>query len=301
MAKKIKENTKTKQIVISAQSQELYTIKRLLAESLKLNYSCEFINPYQFSFSLQNTPQLNFSSLEKESSIYLHRTTGVNYDDFDLVVSKHFDMMNFKVTNPIESLALFRTKDQQALFFKLHNIPFIPTLFFRGDIHSTLIADIDKLAGKSHAYVLKMSRGNGGIGVNIINGQRSLLSLLETFRGLKDQKMLIQPFIPHKKEWRILIIKGEIHACIEKTINPDDFRGNSKKSVGKFIAKPNQILRELALRAFNASRLDYAGIDILLNSHTEEFIVCEINAIPGFEQVEKLSKLNIAKEILTHI
>jgi glutathione synthase/RimK-type ligase-like ATP-grasp enzyme len=44
------------------------------------------------------------------------------------------------------------------------------------------------------------------------------------------------------------------------------------------------------------SGLDYCGIDVLISNN--QIIVLEINAVPGFKQIEELSKLNIAKELI---
>jgi len=141
-----------------------------------------------------------------------------------------------------------------------------------------------------------MNRGNQGIGVNLVYGVHSLKSLLETFHAMKDQKFIIQPFIEHKKEWRVFVIKNQIISIIERTIGKDDFRGNSKRSKGKCIKKISSEIEAEILRAVELSGLDYCGVDIISDSNNYYFL--EINAVPGFEQVEELSGINIAKELL---
>lgn len=145
-----------------------------------------------------------------------------------------------------------------------------------------------------------MNRGNQGIGVNFLEGQKSLQSVLETFHAMKDQRFIIQPYIEHKKEWRLFIIKGEILAVIEKTLHASDFRGNSKRSTGKIIKKIPKDLSLMALSAFTFSGLDYAGVDVLL-SDKGEMKILEVNPIPGFEQAEELSGINIARELLVRL
>ncbi len=292
----------TKQIIVASQSQALYTTKRLLIEGKKLNLKTQYLNPYEHSISIEplKNERKKLRPLDA-NTLYFHRTTGINYDDFDLVASADFEAKKMKITNPLDALKLFRTKDQQALYFQNKQLSFIPTIVFRGNLNDDLIYSIKSLSLKSQKFILKMSRGNGGIGVNYVEGLKSLLSLLETFKALGDQKMLIQPFIPHQKEWRLFVIKNEIVACIEKKIATSDFRGNSKKSQGKFIKKPSGSLLDLAHQAFLPSGLDYAGLDIIQNSASGELLLCEVNAIPGFEQVEELSKINIARELITHI
>ncbi len=278
-------------VIIASLSPNLYTTKRLIEESTKLKHSVFYINPYQIHLPL------------KEKSIqglYFHRTTGTNYDDFDLVVTKHHEGLGMKITNPVEALKTFRSKDLQSLFFNEYDLPSIPTILYRGEMTENLEEAISRLGGKDQKYILKMNRGNQGIGVNFLESKKSLQSVLETFHAMKDQRFLIQPFIPHKKEWRIFIVKGEVIACIEKTIAKEDFRGNAKRSSGKILKKLPTQLEKIANSAFLASGLDYAGIDLLL-SDKGEILLLEVNPIPGFEQAEELSGKNIARELLIQL
>ncbi|MBC7712588.1 MAG: ATP-grasp domain-containing protein [Rhizobacter sp.] len=275
-------------IIIASLNPTLYTTRRLLEEAAKLKHSAIYLNPYQHQLTQQKI---------KLAGHYFHRTTGTNYDDFDLVVSKYHEIHGMKVTNPIDRLKIFRSKDQQSLFFTEHNIPAIKTLLYRGELSQSIESEISKLS-KDKKYILKMNRGNQGIGVNYLESEKSLHSVLETFYAMKDQRFLIQPYISHKKEWRLFIIKGDIIACIEKTLNKEDFRGNAKRSSGKLLKKIPTELQAIAINAFNFSGLDYAGIDLLI-SDKGEILILEINPIPGFEQAEELSGKNIARELLT--
>ena len=289
-----------KSLIVASQSRELYTTSRFLCEGERLNLKTIYLNPYESSLLINfrnKTPKFNKPSSE---TLYLHRTTGVNFDDFDLVVSSHYESMGMKVSNPINATRLMRNKDEQALFMKTQNIPSIPSYVFRGKPTSQIIEELCQNL-KTTKFVLKMSRGNKGVGVNFINGMQSMQSLLETFHGMKDQKMLIQPLIEHEREWRVFIVKNEIMAVIEKKIKTSDFRGNAERSKPKWIKKIPQELSELALDAFTKSGLDYAGIDIIDPSNGDQNLVCEINSIAGFEQIESLSKINMAKEIIIRI
>jgi RimK family alpha-L-glutamate ligase len=289
-----------KSLIVASQSRELYSTSRFLYEGEKLKLKTIYLNPYDSSLLINfhnKKPNINKSSLD---TLYLHRTTGVNFDDFDLVISSHYEAMGMKVSNPINATRLMRNKDEQALFMKTQNIPSIPSFVFRGKPTSQIIEEISRNLNTSK-FVLKMSRGNKGVGVNFINGIQSIQSLLETFHAMKDQKMLIQPLIEHQREWRVFVIKNEIMAVVEKKINASDFRGNAERAKPKLIKKIPRELSELAIDAFSKSGLDYAGIDIIEPSNGDQNLVCEINSIAGFEQIESLSKINIAKEIIIRI
>ena len=275
-------------IIIASLNPNLFTTKRLFDESLKLKRSPIYLNPYQYLIPQSKT---------KLQGTYFHRTTGTNYDDFDLVVSKHHEAHGMKITNPLERLKTFRSKDLQSIFFIEHDLPGISSILYRGEMQENIKNQIAKLS-KNENYILKMNRGNQGIGVNFLEGQKSLHSVLETFHAIKDQRFIIQPYIEHTKEWRLFMIKGEVYACIEKTIGKDDFRGNAKRSDGKNLKKVPKELEAIAVNAFNASGLNYEGLD-LLQSTKGEFFILEINPVPGFEQAEKLSGKNIARELVS--
>lgn len=290
---KIMSHKKYKTVIVASESPELYTSKRLLMEAKKLKYSSSWINPYQYLI-----PPLNKSLENENSGLYFHRTTGVRYDDFDLLVTQYHQQKGFKITNPWENLATFRDKDRQSLFFGLHGLSLIKTLCYRGGLNEKYWESISSLSTKQK-YIIKMARGNQGIGVNLIEGIQSLRSLLETFHAMKDQKFVIQPYIEHKKEWRVFIIKNEIVGIIERTIDKEDFRGNSKRSRGKNIKKINLEIEAEILRGVKLSGLDYCGVDIIAD--TKNFYFLEFNSTPGFEQLEELSGKNIAKELLIKI
>jgi ribosomal protein S6--L-glutamate ligase len=280
----------TKNLIIASESSKLFTTQRLLIEGKKLKYSTTWFNPYESSLAgLKNY---------HKSSLYFLRTSGVRYDDFDLLTAQNFSLNNYNIKNSIESCSLFRNKDWQYLYFREHKINCIPSFMYRGTLQLHDWETIQKLSPNGD-YVLKMNRGNQGVGVNLIHGHQSLISFLETFHAIKDQRFLIQPLIPHKKELRLFIIKNEIHAIVERTISENDFRGNAKRSNAKLLTKIPKVIQDEVLKATKLSKLDYCGVDVIITK--DEFLILEINPVPGFEQVESLSKKNIARELILQL
>ena len=283
-----------KNIIVASESPDLYTTKRLIVEAKKLKYQYSWLNPYQYLISKERV----LLTKQVHDNLFFHRTTGVRYDEFDLLVSKYHQNMGYKITNNLSSLESFRNKDRQALFFNEHNLSNIETIIYRGELNEKYWENISKLS-TNQKYIIKMVRGNQGIGVNLINGNQSLRSVLETFHALKDQKFIIQPFIEHKKEWRVFVLKNEILAIVERKIKKEDFRGNSKFSTGKMVKKiPLEVQTELLI-GVRLSGLDYCGVDIIEDG--KKFYFLEFNPVPGFEQIEKLSNANVAFELLTKL
>jgi ribosomal protein S6--L-glutamate ligase len=284
-----------KKLIVASESSNLYTTTRFLQEGNRLNLQSKHINPFE---------QLIINTAKKQNkknyaSIYLFRTTGIRFDDYDICVAQDFANNGACIVNSLFSLENFRNKDLQMGFLESQKLPFIPTLSFRGKLTAPKIAAINNLKA-NQTYILKTNRGNGGIGVQIIRGNDSLFSILETYNAIGDQKFIIQPFKKHTTEYRILLNKSQILAVIERKITPLDFRGNAKRSVGKLLTKIDPSLSQLAQSAIMKSNLNYAGIDLYIDEENGPTLF-EINAIPGFKQAEELTKKNIAREILISI
>ena len=62
-------------------------------------------------------------------------------------------------------------------------------------------------------------------------------------------------------------------------------------------------LSDLAVRATKALELDVAGVD-LLETHNmiadTEYVVLEVNPSPGLEEIEAVTKINVAEAIITY-
>ena len=279
-----------KDFIVASRNQNLYTTKRLLEEGARLGLKSQWINPYQFTLSLMNAPK-------NEKGLYFHRSTGTNYDDFDLIVSEAHAQAGYQVTNPVAFIKDLRAKDLQWLFMQKHSLASIDTLLYRGTLSDQTSDQLKKWTKKDDRLILKMVRGNQGIGVNLIQGLPSLLSILETFQAMNDQRFIIQPFIKHKKEWRMFMQKDRVLVAMEKKLSSDDFRGNAKRSTPKILKKCPLELEELAVKASLLSGLDYAGIDILVDEKGV-YRLLEINPVAGFEHAEELSGKNIARELI---
>ena len=59
----------------------------------------------------------------------------------------------------------------------------------------------------------------------------------------------------------------------------------------------NDLTSDGAYTTINKLNIEYAGIDLLLDQNQQP-VLCEINSNAFFEEFEKVTKINVAKEIL---
>ena len=178
-------------LVLISENPEIFSSTRIIEEAKKQNLSVNIINPFHFQMSVLKKQKRD------NPSYYFHRTTGLRGDDFDLSYAKQIEIEGGKIINPLLSLINFRDKLDQLIFINSHNLNIVPTISFRGRPTQKLISDISNSFNKysQNKFVIKTYRGNQGIGVSIIESENSLLSILETFWALKDQKFIIQPHL----------------------------------------------------------------------------------------------------------
>ena len=290
------------------------TSTRLIQEAKLLQLQTATLNPFQERLSFCSSKiQMDCENkrkrhmVQKESKkglIGLHRSSGITFDDFDLLVSDNLIHEGAIIENTPKVLRNFRDKEKQSFFFFKKNVPQVPTLCIRGVPDHSILHEVDDIFYpflKEEVFVLKTNRGNRGLGVNIIRGKDSLFSFLETFWAMKDQRFILQPYIHGAEEFRIFLLKGEcLGGILKQQPKPYDFRKNSERAISHpkyFKAKmlPKEIL-ELSRKIFEESGAFYLGLDFLITS--EGPLIIEMNCSPGFEQFEKFSGINIAKEII---
>ena len=290
--------------LLLTQNPNNYTSMRLIEEAKALQLQTKTLNPFQETLSFTQKSHCDKQNDLKKCIIGLHRSSGVSFDDFDLLVAENLMQSGILIENNPRVFKKFRDKEKQSLFFFQKQIPQIPTLCIRGKPTPTILQEADELFYphlQEETFILKTNRGNRGLGVNIIRGKDSLLSLLETFWAMNDQRFILQPYIHRAEEFRVFILKGEcLGGILKQQPKQFDFRKNSERIISSpqyFSAKnlPQEIL-ELSHKTFENSGAFYLGLDFLISS--EGPLIIEMNCSPGFEQFEKTSRINIANKII---
>ncbi|MDB4460626.1 lysine biosynthesis protein LysX, partial [bacterium] len=59
--------------------------------------------------------------------------------------------------------------------------------------------------------------------------------------------------------------------------------------------------KELALRAANAVGAHFAGVDLITDSRTGGQFILEVNAVPGWKAIARVTGVDIAGELISEI
>ena len=251
--------------LILTRNTDTYFIKRLIEE---VGEEVGFVGPH--------------SSVQSAGRV-LSRWSGVYRDDSDLTFLKRFKC---PIINPLYALEIFRSKERQYEFFNQHSLPCLPWVSFER-YQSEFASSFPEL-------LVKPDRGQGGWGIEV-HDRFSLEEWREQRKLAGDTQWVIQPFIKSPRELRIFFIGEEVF-CLERLPVSGQVRANYRQDGEAKVVKLDTKLEVLVLDLIAKSKAVYGAIDLLLIE--EEVYILELNTVPGIEQLEKVTGLNIMQKLV---
>jgi ribosomal protein S6--L-glutamate ligase len=120
-------------------------------------------------------------------------------------------------------------------------------------------------------------------------------SIVQTLCSLA-QGVLLQEVVgdaPGGRDLRVVVVGGVALAAMERRAARESFRANVHRGGRTRVAKPGAELEALALASASALGLGVAGVDIVADERGPA--VLEVNASPGFEAIERVTGINVAR------
>ncbi len=284
-------------IAILSRNKDLYSTNRLVEMATERGHEVHVIDPLRCYMNItSHKPSIHFKGEPLEGYSAVIPRIGASITFYGTAVVRQFEMMGVYSVN--ESVAISRSRDKlrslQLLARKGIGLP------VTGFSHSTMYTqDIIDLAGGA-PLVIKLLEGTQGIGVVLAETNNAAESVIEAFRGLK-QNILVQEFIKEagSSDVRCFVVGGKVVAAMMRTGREGDFRSNIHRggTAAKITITPEE--RSTAVRAAKIMGLNVAGVDILRSNHGP--VVMEVNSSPGLEGIEKATKKNVATTIIEFI
>jgi len=168
--------------------------------------------------------------------------------------------------------------------------------------------------GGEFPIVMKLLSGTQGIGVSIVDSYASYKSVYQTIRKLdENSEILIQEKIDSNFDLRIQVLikkfdplKPAKDNCVilgsmKREAVSKDFRTNYSLGgqVSEYEIDDN--LREIACKSANAVGCHWCGVDIMIDSKTNEPYILEVNASPGTEGISKAIGKPIVDDVLDYL
>lgn len=210
---------------------------------------------------------------------------------FRLDILRAIEEYNVKLINSRESLEIASDKFLTSIFLDKHNIP-TPKTIICEDPQKSLEA-FDELGGDC---VLKPLYGSKGIGITRLNDKGFAENVIYSL-GQLNHVFYLQEFVEHfNRDIRIMVLGDKVIAGMYRVSN--NWKTNIYAGAKAEPIELTNELKKLAIRAAKVTKTEIAGVDILENE--KGFTILEVNSIPGFTALQKVSDINIAAEIINY-
>lgn len=284
-------------IVIISRNAKLYSTRRMAEEVEAKGHEVRVIDPLLCYMTIASQrPTIHYKGEELNGVDAIIPRIGASITFYGTAVVRQFEMMNVYSVN--ESVAISRSRDKlrslQLLARKGVGLP------VTGFAHSTKYTkDLINLAGGA-PLVIKLLEGTQGIGVVLAETGKAAESVIEAFRGLKEN-ILVQEFIKEAggADLRCFVIGDKVVAAMKRQGGEGEFRSNLHRGGNASIVKLTPEERLTAVRAAKIMGLNVAGVDLLRSNHGP--VVMEVNSSPGLEGIETATGKNVAGMIINFI
>ena len=284
-------------IVIISRNSKLYSTRRMAEEIEAKGHEVRVIDPLLCYMTIASQrPTIHYKGEELTGVDAIIPRIGASITFYGTAVVRQFEMMNVYSIN--ESVAISRSRDKlrslQLLARKGVGLP------VTGFAHSTKYTkDLINLAGGA-PLVIKLLEGTQGIGVVLAETGKAAESVIEAFRGLKEN-ILVQEFIKEAggADLRCFVIGDKVVAAMKRQGGEGEFRSNLHRGGNASIVKLTPEERLTAVRSAKIMGLNVAGVDLLRSNHGP--VVMEVNSSPGLEGIETATGKNVAGMIIDFI
>lgn len=284
-------------IAVLSRKADLYSTRRLVEAATERGHEIKVVDPLLCYMTIASQrPTIHYKGEELKGYDAIIPRIGASITFYGTAVVRQFEMMDVYSVN--ESVAISRSRDKlrslQLLARKGIGLP------VTGFANSTKYTnDLINLVGGA-PLVIKLLEGTQGIGVVLAETGKAAESVIEAFRGLKEN-ILVQEFIKESggADIRCLVVGDKVVAAMKRQGKEGEFRSNLHRGGTASIAKLTPEERSTAVRAAKIMGLNVAGVDLLRSNHGA--VVMEVNSSPGLEGIEKATGKDVAGMIIQFI
>jgi RimK family alpha-L-glutamate ligase len=210
---------------------------------------------------------------------------------FRLDLMSAIEEYGIRLMNSRASLEIASDKFLTSIFLEQYNIP-TPRTIICEDTTDALEA-YDELGGD---IVLKPLFGSKGIGITRINDKAFAENVIYSL-GQLNTVFYLQEFIEHhNRDIRVLVLGNKAIAGMYRISN--NWKTNVHAGARVEAIELTKEIEELAIKAAMMTKTEIAGVDIIESKNGLQ--VLEVNSIPGFTGLQKVTNLNLAEEIVSY-
>lgn len=281
-------------IIIFSRSGELYSTRSLYNAARQRKHYVRVVDHMYCDLLVSDTGnRLFFHGQEIEGYQAAIPRIGHTVTTHGAAVIRHITTIGMYSTLNAEPLMRARDKLSCLQLLAAEGIKVPKTLYSSNDMFlDDVIKEFD-----NYPKIVKLLSGTHGLGVLKADNKNHLNATVEMLLGLK-QKILIQEFIKESAgtDIRAFVVDGEVVASMERSAQEGEFRSNLHRGATAQKIELTEEERDTALRAVKVMGLEVAGVDMLRSERGP--LVLEVNASPGLEGIESVTRVNVSKKII---
>lgn len=279
---------------------ETYEINRFLEVAKQENIDLQVFSPDQFDLTVTREDDRSILIDGKKVPLpdFVMPRMGAGTTYFALAIIRHLERLGVYCINTSHSTETVKDKLFAQQILAERNLPTPNTMLVKFPVNTSLV---EKIIG--YPVVVKTLSGSQGSGVFLSKGKNEFEDLMQLIEATSPMaNIILQQYVKssHGRDLRVLTIGGRAVACIERQAGGNNFKANMTAGGAGSEHPITPEIEWLATQTSNVLGLDVAGIDLLFDEQ-QHFKVCEANSSPGFEGLESVIDVNVAKEIFHFI
>ena len=283
-------------VIILSRNIGLYSTQRLILECRKKGHSVQVIDPLTCNLIIDNdASHIIDNSGQKLVADWVLPRIGSTATNFGAAVIRQFELQGVSVITSSQALLDARDKLVALQLLAKAKIAIPKTLL-------TSPMEIDGVLIKKEfefPAIVKLLDSTHGLGVILSESAQNGIAISEAFQRL-HHKFIIQKFIKESagQDIRALVVNGEVIASMLRCAPEGEYRSNMHRGASATIIDLTVEETETVLKSAEAVGLKVAGVDIMRSNDGP--LILEVNASPGLEGIEGVTKVNVAGAIIAY-
>ncbi len=169
----------------------------------------------------------------------------------------------------------------------------VPKTFVSEDTYAAYNA-----SKQMHEKVIKPLRGAMGFGVFKVDDPDMAMNVFNYFSNM-NKPIYIQEYLKKKEggDFRVVVVGGNVIGAEYR--KGADWKSNVAQGGVPSAAKPDKEMREIAIKAAERLKLEYAGVDIAQTK--DGYFILEVNPTMSWQGFRKATKIDLAEILIKHL
>jgi gamma-F420-2:alpha-L-glutamate ligase len=278
---------------------ENHEVERLVEEFEKRDIKVRVVNPQDVDIFVNRDDRKSIIVEGKPRPLpdFVLPRTGSGTTYFIKAIIRHLERLGVTLINGSDAIDNVKDKLYSQQILGQSNLPVPKTMLVKHPIDVKLVEN-----NLNYPMIVKTLSGSYGSGVFMVENRKQFVQMMKMAELTRPSyNIIIQECIEDSfgRDLRVLVVNGKVAGCMMRQSIDGDFRANLTRG-GEAI--PYQIDDDIEWIGGECARLlnlDIAGVDLLFDKG--KYVICEVNSAPGFEGMEKYTKINIAEKMVDFI